>query len=83
MTLNRRQFVTVLIASGAAAAPTLSIEKNLSHFEPSRSRANPASTKIDFRYSLVSKRSTSYPVKAMEGGCGDGKNGSTPFCHGN
>ncbi|MGB6386063.1 MAG: hypothetical protein WBD25_07660 [Terriglobales bacterium] len=58
MSLNRRQFVTALIASGAASAPTQSIDQKLSYFAPSMSLANPSSTKIDFRYAPRNQQST-------------------------
>jgi len=59
MTLDRRQFVTALIASGAAAAvPTPSIDRNLPHFSPPASLANPPHTKVDFRYAPRNQQST-------------------------
>lgn len=77
MTLNRRQFVTALIASGAgaAAAPTPGIDRKLSYFAPSTSLANPPSTKIDFRYSPRNQQSTicfpDDPRKTIVGQAGD------------
>ncbi|HSZ63589.1 MAG TPA: hypothetical protein VK828_17455 [Terriglobales bacterium] len=75
MTLNRRQFVTALIASGAAAAPTRSIDQKLSYFGPSTSNANPPSTDVDFRYAPRIQQSTiCYPddsKKTIVGQAGD------------
>jgi hypothetical protein len=59
MTLDRRQFVTALIASGAAAAvPTPGIDRNLPYFPASTSVANPTDTKVDFRYAPRNQQST-------------------------
>jgi hypothetical protein len=75
MTLNRRQFVTALIASTAATAHTPSIGKKLSYFGPSRSRANSPSTKVDFRYAPRNQQSTicfpDDPRKTVVGQAGD------------
>src|SRR5277367_1239588 len=57
MTLNRRQFVTALIASGAAA-PTPGIDQKLSFFLPSTSLTTAAGTKVDFRYAPRNQQST-------------------------
>jgi hypothetical protein len=57
MTLNRRQFVTALIASGAAA-PTPGIEQKFSYFVPSTSLANSPDTNVDFRYAPRNQQST-------------------------
>ena len=58
MTLDRRQFVTALLASGAAAAvPIASTEPNISSFWPSTSLAS-SNTKIDFRYAPRNQQST-------------------------
>ncbi len=59
MTLDRRQFVTALIASGAAAAvPTPSIDEDPSSLSPPTSLANPLNTKVDFRYAPRNQQST-------------------------
>ena len=68
--LDRRQFVTALIASGAAAAvPTPSIDRNLPHL------ANPPHTKVDFRYAPRNQQSTicfpDDPRKTIVGQAGD------------
>ena len=57
MTLNRRQFVTALIASGATA-PTPGIEQKFSYFVPSTSLANSPDTNVDFRYAPRNQQST-------------------------
>jgi hypothetical protein len=51
MTLNRRQFVTAVIASSAAAAaPTRSIDPKFPSFLAPTSLANLPHAKVDFRY---------------------------------
>src|ERR1700733_11459639 len=68
---NRRQFVTTLIASGAAAAvPTPGIDRDLP-----TSLANPPETKVDFRYAPRNQQSTicfpDDPGKTVVGQAGD------------
>ena len=59
MTLDRRQFVTALIASGAAAAvPTPSIDEDPSSLSPPTSLANPRDAKVDFRHAPRNQQST-------------------------
>src|ERR1700687_192008 len=59
MTLDRRQFVTALIASGAAAAvPAPSVAGSLPSSSPATFRPNPPDTKIDFRYAPHHQQST-------------------------
>src|ERR1700687_2199229 len=75
MTLDRRQFVTALLASSAAAAvPAASIEQNLSSFSPPTSLAN-SNTKVDFRYAPRNQQSTicfpDDPKKTIVGQAGD------------
>ena len=76
MTLDRRQFVTALIASGAAAAvPAPSIDGNLSPSSAATSPANPPNTKVDFRYAPHHQQSTicfpDDPRKTIVGQAGD------------
>jgi hypothetical protein len=76
MPLDRRQFVTALIASGAAAAvPTPSIDRKLPYFPASTSVANPPETKVDFRYAPRNQQSTicfpDDPRKTLVGQSGD------------
>src|SRR6266536_1155222 len=76
MTLDRRQFVTALIASGAAAAvPAPSIDGNPSSFSATASLANPPNTNIDFRYAPHHQQSTicfpDDPRKTIVGQAGD------------
>jgi hypothetical protein len=57
--MDRRQFVTALVASSAAAAvPTPSIDGNLPSFSTATSLANPPDTKVDFRYAPHHRQST-------------------------
>src|SRR5271165_4520769 len=74
--LDRRQFVTALIASGAAAAvPAPSIDRNIPYFSPSTSLAHPPHTKVDFRYAPRNQQSTicfpDDPRKTVVGRAGD------------
>ena len=74
--LDRRQFVTALIASGAAAAvPTPSIDGICVPCRRSRSLANPRDTKVDFRYAPRNQQSTicfpDDPRKTIVGQTGD------------
>jgi hypothetical protein len=76
MTLDRRQFVTTLIASGAAAAvPTQSIDRKLPYSSAPTSLANPPHTKVDFRYTPRNQQSTicfpDDPRKTIVGQAGD------------
>jgi hypothetical protein len=76
MTMDRRQFVTALVASGTAAAvPTPSIDGNLPSFSTATSLANPPDTKVDFRYAPHDRQSTIYfpddPRKTIVGQAGD------------
>ena len=81
MTLNRRQFVTALIASSAAAVPIPSIDRKLPYFSRPTSMANPASTKVDFRYAPRNQQSTicfpDDPRKTIVGQAGDLRYGFT------
>jgi hypothetical protein len=74
MILNRRQFVSGLIASGAAA-PTSAISPKFPRLAPSTSPANPPSTKIDFRYAPRNQQATicfpDDPRKTVLGQAGD------------
>ncbi|HLX82249.1 MAG TPA: hypothetical protein VKR59_00020 [Terriglobales bacterium] len=59
MTLDRRQFVTALIASGAAAAmPTPSIDEDPHSSSMPTTLANSRDTKVDFRYAPRNQQST-------------------------
>jgi hypothetical protein len=59
MTLDRRQFVTALIASGAAAAvPAPTIDGKLTSLSPATSIANAPDTNVDFRYAPRNQQST-------------------------
>jgi hypothetical protein len=59
MTLNRRQFVTAVIASSAAAAaPTPSIDPKFPSFLAPTSLANLPHAKVDFRYAPRNQQST-------------------------
>ena len=59
MTLDRRQFVSALLASGAAAAvPTPSIDRNPVSLSLPTSLPNPPSTNVDFRYAPHHQQST-------------------------
>ena len=76
MTLDRRQFVTALIASGAAAAvPVSGIDENLHPTPPSKSLANSPNTNVDFRYAPHHQQSTicfpDDPKKTVIGQAGD------------
>ncbi len=78
MTLDRRQFVTALVVSGAAAAvPARSIEvkKDSPTPEPQISSANLHNTKVDFRYAPHQSQSTicfpDDPRKTIVGEAGD------------
>jgi hypothetical protein len=74
MTLDRRQFVTALLASGAAAVPRANIEQNHSSSSPATSLATPG-TKVDFRYAPRNQQSTicfpDDPKKTIVGQAGD------------
>lgn len=80
MILNRRQFVTALIASGAAA-PTPGIDRKPSYFAPSTTLANPPTAKIDCRYAPRNQQSTicfpDDPRKTVVGQAGDLRYGFT------
>jgi hypothetical protein len=76
MTLDRRQFVTALLASGAAAAaPTPSINQNPISLSLPTSLANPPNTNVDFRYAPHHQQSTicfpDDPKKTIVGQVGD------------
>ncbi|MGC2151708.1 MAG: hypothetical protein WA618_06670, partial [Terriglobales bacterium] len=76
MTLDRRQFVTALIAAGAAAAvPAASTDANLPSSSPATSLASPPNTKVDFRYAPRNQQSTicfpDDPQKTIVGQAGD------------
>jgi hypothetical protein len=76
MTLDRRQFVTALIASGAAAAvPTPGIDQKLPYFSPPTFLTNTPNTKVDFRYAPRNQQSTicfpDDPRKTIVGQAGD------------
>ncbi|MGD0267722.1 MAG: hypothetical protein ABSB14_01555 [Candidatus Sulfotelmatobacter sp.] len=76
MTLNRRQFVTALVASGAAAAaPTPGIDPKLPHFVPLTTPRDPQKTEVDFRYAPRNQQSTicfpDDPRKTVVGQAGD------------
>ena len=76
MTLDRRQFVTALIASGAAAAvPAPAIEENLPPTPSSKSLANSPNANVDFRYAPHHQQSTicfpDDPKKTIVGQAGD------------
>ena len=76
MTLDRRQFVTALVVSGAATAvPVVGAEK--SHLEPTSqpSPSNALGAAIDFRYAPHHSQSTicfpDDPIKTIVGQAGD------------
>jgi len=74
--MDRRQFVTAVIASGAAAAvPIPSIDRNLPDFAAPTSFANPPHTKVDFRYAPRNQQSSicfpDDPRKTIVGQSGD------------
>ena len=76
MTLNRRQFVTALVASGAAAAaPTPGIDPNPPYFAPLTTPRDPQKTEVDFRYAPRNQQSTicfpDDPRKTVVGQAGD------------
>src|ERR1700728_3014252 len=80
MPLDRRQFVTALVFSGAAAAaPTISIEDDpsasRSHFSPEASLQNPQHSTTDFRYAPHHQQSTicfpDDPKKTIVGQAGE------------
>jgi hypothetical protein len=76
MTLNQRQFVTALVASGAAAsAPTPGIDPKLPHFVPLTTPRDPQKTEVDFRYAPRNQQSTicfpDDPRKTVVGQAGD------------
>ncbi len=76
MTLDRRQFVTALIASGAAAAvPAAGIDGNPPSLSATASLANLPSMNIDFRYAPHHQQSTicfpDDPRKTIVGQAGD------------
>jgi hypothetical protein len=82
MTLDRRQFVTALIASGAAAAmPTPSIDEDLYSSSLPTALANSRDTKVDFRYAPRNQQSTiCFPddsKKTIVGQAGDLRYGFT------
>lgn len=82
MTLDRRQFVTALLASGAAAAvPAPSIEANPRSPSITASRATPPNTNIDFRFAPHHQQSTicfpDDPNKTIVGQAGDLRYGFT------
>lgn len=59
MTLDRRQFVSALLVSGAAAAvPTPSIDRNPVSLSLPTSPPNPPNTNVDFRYAPHHQQST-------------------------
>ncbi len=77
MPLDRRQFVTALVFSGAAAAaaPTIGIEDDPSASRPQVSLSNPENATIDFRYAPRNQQSTisfpDDPKKTIVGQAGD------------
>jgi len=76
MTLDRRQFVTALIASGAAAAaPTATLDRKLPYFAPPTPLTNSLNAKVDFRYAPRNQQSTicfpDDPRKTVVGQAGD------------
>jgi hypothetical protein len=76
MSLDRRQFVTALIASSAAAAvPAASTDGNLPSSSPAESHASPPNTKVDSRYAPRNQQSTicfpDDPKKTIVGRAGD------------
>src|SRR5271156_3553218 len=76
MTLDRRQFVTALVFSGAAAAsPTRGIEDDPSTSRPQVSLPNPGNAPADFRYAPPQQQSTicfpDDPRKTIVGQAGD------------
>jgi len=76
MTLDRRQFVTALVVSGAAAAvPTRSVEKGSPAFAPQISLASSHNATVDFRYAPHHSQSTicfpDDPRKTIVGQAGD------------
>jgi hypothetical protein len=76
MTLDRRQFVSALVVSGAAAVvPTRGVENNNPTFASQSSLANPDNTAIDFRYAPRNSQSTicfpDDPRKTIVGQAGD------------
>jgi hypothetical protein len=80
--LDRRQFVTALIASGAAAAvPAPGIGGTLLPSTPATSRANLPNTNVDFRYAPHHQQSTicfpDDPRKTIVGQAGDLRYGFT------
>jgi hypothetical protein len=82
MPLDRRKFVTTLIASGAAAVvPKPGIKGNLPSFSTASSFANPPKAEIDFRYAPRNQQSTicfpDDPKKTVVGRVGDLRYGFT------
>ncbi len=76
MTLDRRQFVTALVFSGAAAAaPTRGVEDDPSASRPQVSLSNPQNATVDFRYAPHHQQSTicfpDDPRKTIIGRAGD------------
>ncbi len=76
MPLDRRQFVTALIASGASAAvPAQGIDANPSSISATPSLRNPPATTVDFRYAPRHQQSTicfpDDPKKTVVGQAGD------------
>src|SRR5579862_7746709 len=76
MPLDRRQFVTSLIASGAAVVvPEPSIARNLPSFSTATSLANAQHSEVDFRYAPRNQKSTicfpDDPRKTVVGQAGD------------
>src|SRR5260221_14063842 len=84
MPLNRRQFMTALIAIASGAASTVpkpTIDLNLPSFSSPRSPANPHTSKVDFRYAPGNQQSTlsfpDDPRKTVVGQAGDLRYGFT------
>jgi hypothetical protein len=82
MSLDRRQFVTALIASGAAAAvPAPGVKESPALLSPPTSLGNPPDTKVDFRYAPRNQQSTicfpDDPKKTVVGQAGDLRYGYT------
>ena len=82
MTVDRRQFVTALAVSGAAAAlPTPSLEKNAPVGAAQTAPSNPQNCQVDFRYAPHHSQSTicfpDDPAKTIVGQAGDLRCGFT------
>ncbi|MGA8868537.1 MAG: hypothetical protein WB510_16295 [Candidatus Sulfotelmatobacter sp.] len=76
MTLDRRQFVTALLVSGAATAVRApGIENSHNALPPDSPTANPHNAKVDFRYAPHHAQSTicfpDDPLKTIVGQAGD------------